>query len=72
MPAWLHPVTHACIACCCPLCDCSCRPWQQIISQKLPYIQQMHGSSTATATALGGVMSLDNTTATANVTGVIR
>jgi len=45
---------------------------QQIISQKLPYIQQMHGSSTATATPLGGVMSPDNTTATANVTGVIR
>lgn len=44
----------------------------QIISGKLPYIPQVHGSSTATATPLGGVMSADNTTARASITGVVR
>jgi hypothetical protein len=42
----------------------------QVMASRVPYITQLHGSSAATATPMGGVVSGD--TATARVTGVVR
>lgn len=48
-----------------------CWGWDmQVMSKRVPYITQLHGSSAATATPLGGALSGD--TATARVTGVVR
>jgi hypothetical protein len=47
-------------------------PSLQIISAKLTYVGQVHGTSVATATPLAGVPNAGQTTETAKLTGVVR
>jgi hypothetical protein len=43
-----------------------------IISAKLPYVTQVHGTTVATATALNGVANAGRASATANMIGIVR
>jgi hypothetical protein len=43
-----------------------------IISAKLPYVTQVHGTTVATATALNGVANAGGASATANMIGIVR